>query len=246
MGRFNHEAVCVDPRTGIVYLTEDRHDSLIYRFIPRVKRKLERGGILQALCVRAQKGYDTRNWEGQYLKPGEALETEWITLSNVDVPEDDLRLRGYEQGAARFARGEGMWFGNNEVYFACTNGGREKAGQIFKYIPSQQEGKPLEKSNPGRLVLFAEPNNTEILRYSDNLTVSPWGDVVFVEDNNTAHMRGITPQGTIYNIARNIGSRSELAGVCFSPSGKTLFVNIQDQGLTYAVTGPWQSLRESR
>ena len=166
-------------------------------------------------------------------------------MSDVDVPEDDLRLRGYAQGAARFARGEGMWFGNNEVYFACTNGGREKAGQIFKYIPSPEEGTALEKTQPGRLVLFAEPNNTQILRYSDNLTISPWGDVVFVEDCDTAHMRGITPQGTIYNIARNIGSRSELAGVCFSPSGKTLFVNIQDQGLTYAVTGPWQSLRET-
>jgi secreted PhoX family phosphatase len=34
MGRFNHEAVCVDPRTGIVYLTEDRPDGIIYRFIP--------------------------------------------------------------------------------------------------------------------------------------------------------------------------------------------------------------------
>ena len=55
MGRFNHEAVCVDPRTGIVYLTEDRHDSLIYRFIPKVKGKLARGGTLQALCLRAQK-----------------------------------------------------------------------------------------------------------------------------------------------------------------------------------------------
>ena len=34
MGRFNHEAVATDPRTGIVYQTEDRGDSLIYRFIP--------------------------------------------------------------------------------------------------------------------------------------------------------------------------------------------------------------------
>jgi secreted PhoX family phosphatase len=28
MGRFNHEAACVDPRTGIVYMTEDREDGL--------------------------------------------------------------------------------------------------------------------------------------------------------------------------------------------------------------------------
>ncbi|NIP95528.1 MAG: DUF839 domain-containing protein, partial [Akkermansiaceae bacterium] len=31
MGRFNHEAVAIDPGTGIVYLTEDRHDGLFYR-----------------------------------------------------------------------------------------------------------------------------------------------------------------------------------------------------------------------
>ncbi|MGB5076328.1 MAG: alkaline phosphatase PhoX, partial [Sphingorhabdus sp.] len=37
MGRFNHEAACVDPRTGIVYLTEDRDDGLLYRFIPNEK-----------------------------------------------------------------------------------------------------------------------------------------------------------------------------------------------------------------
>jgi len=34
MGRFNHEAVAVDPASGVVYQTEDRPDGLIYRFIP--------------------------------------------------------------------------------------------------------------------------------------------------------------------------------------------------------------------
>src|SRR5690606_38698881 len=34
MGRFNHEAVAVDPSTGIVYLTEDRGDGIFYRYIP--------------------------------------------------------------------------------------------------------------------------------------------------------------------------------------------------------------------
>jgi len=31
-----------------------------------------------------------------------------------------------------------------------------------------------------------------------------------------------------------------MAGVTFSPSGKTLFVNIQHVGLTFAITGPWK------
>src|SRR5688572_15587141 len=34
MGRFAHEAIAVDPATGIVYETEDRNPSGFYRFIP--------------------------------------------------------------------------------------------------------------------------------------------------------------------------------------------------------------------
>jgi secreted PhoX family phosphatase len=243
MGRFYHEAVCVDPQTGIVYQTEDRADGLIYRFIPTVKGQLHKGGVLQALAIKEQRECDTRNWEKDLLQVGKAYETEWITLSDVDINDDDLRFRGKALGAAVFARGEGMWFGDKEVFFACTNGGNKKAGQVFKYIPSQSEGEISESDQPGKLILFAEPNNTDILKYCDNLTVAPWGDVVFVEDSSDAHIRGITPEGKIYTIGRNIGSASELAGVCFSPSGKTMFINIQAQGLTFAITGPWSKLR---
>jgi uncharacterized protein len=243
MGRFNHEAICVDPVTGIVYQTEDRGDSLIYRFIPKQPGRLSKGGMLQALAIKDNKGFDTRNWESSQLKIGEPLEVEWITMRDVDSDEDDLRIRGFANGAALFARGEGMWFGNSEVYFACTNGGSQKAGQVFRYVPGKKEGKPDEKDSPGKLVLFAEPNNTDILKYCDNLTVAPWGDVILVEDSKDAYIRGITPSGKIYNIGRNIGSDSELAGACFSPSGKTLFINIQGDGLTLAITGPWEKLR---
>ncbi|MEM9919823.1 MAG: alkaline phosphatase PhoX [Bacteroidota bacterium] len=245
MGRFNHEAVCVDPASGIVYQTEDRHDGLIYRFLPFSKGQLHKGGVLQALAIKGQKSFDTRNWKQQQLAVGQELEVEWIDVRDVESPEDDLRKRGRQAGAATFARGEGMWFGKQEVYFACTNGGKRKCGQVFKYIPSPQEGQPQEKEAPGRLVLFAEPNDTDILKYCDNLTVAPWGDVVLVEDTPDAYMRGITPEGKIYTIARNVGSDSELAGVCFSPSGKTLFVNIQEQGLTFAINGPWEKLQQN-
>ncbi len=52
MGRFVHEAVAVDPNSGIVYQTEDRGDGLLYRFIPDKPGKLVAGGRLQALRVK--------------------------------------------------------------------------------------------------------------------------------------------------------------------------------------------------
>lgn len=243
MGRFNHEAVAVSPETGIVYQTEDRPDSLIYRFVPNQPGELHQGGTLQALAIMNVPSFDTRNYDEEAISVGESLEVEWITLNQVDPEEDDLRFRGFAAGATLFARGEGMWYGNDEVYFACTSGGKNKSGQVFKYKPSPAEGTRAEKQNPGKLTLFAEPNDKEILKYCDNLTVAPWGDVIIVEDTPDAYMRGIRPDGEIYNIGRNIGSKSELAGVCFSPSGKSLFVNVQEEGLTFSITGPWEKLR---
>lgn len=49
MGRFCHEAVAVDPDTGIVYLTEDRKTAGFYRFTPASKGNLRAGGKLQML-----------------------------------------------------------------------------------------------------------------------------------------------------------------------------------------------------
>lgn len=242
MGRFNHEAVAIDPRTGIVYLTEDRNDGLLYRYIPKVKGQLHKGGQLQALAFVWKSQMDTRNWQKVTVKTGKPLyAVKWIDLKNVDSSRDDLRKRGFAQGAARFARGEGVWPAEDGVYFACTNGGRTKTGQIFKYIPSKYEGQAKEKEEAyrPRLQLFLEPNNTKLLRYCDNLCVSPWGHLFFCEDSSKPRIFGVSPEAEIYPIAEQVGFRAELAGVCFSPSGKTMFVNIQDAGLTLAIQGPW-------
>ncbi len=243
MGRFNHEAVCVDPRTGIVYLTEDRTDGLLYRFIPAAPDNLREGGRLQALALKDAPGFDTRNWEAlktPKLPAGEAQEVIWIDIHDVESPADNLRFQGFENGAARFARGEGMWFGKGEFYFACTNGGHNGKGQIFRYKPGAAEGTPQEDENPGRLELFTEPNNTDLVKSCDNLTISPWGDLVVCEDDNHPFVVGITPTGQYYKLAENVGYRSELAGGVFSPDGSTYFVNIQHAGLTVAITGPWR------
>ena len=52
------------------------------------------------------------------------------------------------------------------------------------------------------------------------------------------HLRGITPAGEIYTFAR-LHTQTELAGACFSPDGRTLFVNVFSPGKTLAITGPW-------
>lgn len=243
MGRFNHEAVCVDPRTGIVYQTEDQGDGMIYRFIPKEKGKLHMGGKLQALKIKEQTSCDTRNWpivSGYDFPHQQWMEVEWIDLDNVESPDDDLRHRGFDLGAAKFARGEGMWFGDNEAYFACTNGGAKKHGQVFRYVPSEHEGTARESEAPGRLQLFAEPNNSDLLSSCDNLTVAPWGGVFLCEDKSDPRILGLTAEGDVFHFGLNTGhADSELTGVCFSPSGKTMFVNIQHVGLTFAIQGPW-------
>lgn len=243
MGRFNHEAVAVDPRTGIVYLTEDRYDGLFYRFIPKVKGVLHKGGKLQALAFVWKSSMDTRNRPDINIKEGIKYAAKWIDMEDVDADGDNLRIRGFAKGAACFARAEGIWFGKGELFFACTNGGKHKTGQIFRYIPSKYEGQSKEASEKyrPRIELFAEPNDTKLLKYCDNLTIAPWSDIVFCEDHrHQPRISGITKDGRFYKIAQNTEYACEFAGVCFSPSGKTLFVNIQDEGLTLAITGPWQ------
>jgi len=247
MGRFVHEAVAVDPKSGIVYETEDQGDGLIYRFIPNEKEKLAAGGRLQVLAIRDAPSTDTRNWEDENGKRGAVFPTDtpfdvrWIDIDDVDSPANDLRHRGFNHGAARFARGEGMWYGNGSIYFACTNGGPGRLGQIWRYTPSRFEGQEDEDRNPGRLELFVEAIYGSLIQNCDNLTVSPWGDLVVSEDGpEPCDLLGITPGGEIYLLARNSMSSTELAGVTFSPDGSTLFVNMQGDGITIAISGPWR------
>jgi secreted PhoX family phosphatase len=242
MGRFNHEATAVDEASGIVYQTEDREDGLLYRYIPRVPGELHAGGRLQALAIRERDSLDTRNWEkNPTVTVGERLPVRWIDMEDIHAPEDDLRFRGFAAGCARFARGEGMWTGEDGIYFACTSGGKEKKGQIWRYVPSSYEGQDTEAGAAGVLELFVEPNDGTIVENADNLTVAPWGDLIVCEDGpGDQRLLGVTPAGEIYTLALNTLSNSEMAGVTFSPDGSTLFVNIQHDGLTIAITGAWQ------
>jgi secreted PhoX family phosphatase len=245
MGRFRHEAVAVADPTGIVYETEDLEDGLLYRFLPHTPGKLVDGGRLQALALADHPSADTRNWDPALptIPMGKALPVKWVDLNDVESPNNDLRHQGHSAGAARFARGEGMWYGHQCVFFACTNGGSAKTGQIWRYNPSVEEGRSGEASQPGTLELFIETRDSRLLESADNLTVAPWGDLVVCEDRTTDQVRlvGITPRGRLYTLAAH-HLKCEFAGAVFSPDGSTLFVNIQQRGLTLAITGPWHKV----
>ncbi|MCZ6674036.1 MAG: DUF839 domain-containing protein [Verrucomicrobia bacterium] len=244
MGRFNHEAIAVDPVSGVVYETEDRGDGLIYRYIPNVPGKLAKGGKLQALAIKGWSSCDTRNWKDlttDEFPLGKSFDVEWIDLDNVDSPDDDLRYRGFKAGAARFARGEGIYFGNERIYWVCTNGGKILKGQIFTYVPSPYEGTEQEKDAPGTIELYLEPNNSEIVEMCDNLDVTPDGGLLLCEDGKEDNfLVGVTPDSKWFKLARNATGPSEFAGVCHSPDGKIVFANLQKPGLTVAITGPFQ------
>jgi uncharacterized protein len=249
MGRFRHEAVAIDPRTGIIYLTEDGYDiALFYRFIPAQPGNLSQGGRLQALKIVDRPGFDTRNWNGQHFTVGSNFAVEWMDVQDRANPDSDIAERHIAMGAAHFTRGEGIWFGENELYFVCTDGGPARASQIFRYTPSPLEGQPAEANQPARLELFLESPGDETLGMCDNITVTPWGDLLLAEDGEgEQYIRGVTPTGRIYTFARNAFSEnnrySEFCGPCFSPDGSILFVNVQSApSRTFAIRGPWHAL----
>jgi uncharacterized protein len=117
----------------------------------------------------------------------------------------------------------------------------------------------------GTLTLVYESPSGSEMDSPDNLTVTPRGGLMLCEDDASSRyvdthplapgiedvnrLIGLTPGGEAFEFAVNVLNGSELAGACFSPSGRTLFFNIYGratiagepiEGMTCAVTGPWR------
>ena len=247
MGRFTHEAIAVDPSTGIVYETEDRGISGLYRFLPKTPGALAAGGRLEMLAVEGRTRFDTRRG----MRPGEDLPVSWVPIDEPEKVHYDRELedghgvfyQGAARGAAQFARLEGAWWGEGRLFFTSTSGGKAQRGQVWQLDPK-----------PSRLTLVYESPGEAELDGPDNLCVSPRGGLVICEDGEREqYVRGLSRDGRIFSFARNTvvlkGERNgiagdfsdqEFAGACFSPDGQWLFVNIQTPGITFAITGPWR------
>jgi secreted PhoX family phosphatase len=230
-GRYRHEACAIDPATHVAYLSEDRPDGCFYRFLPD-DPAAPFVGRLQALAVPGRPGMLTAIG----LRAGDRFEATWIDVADPTPADDSLRARTTAAGAAVFKRGEGLVWNDGAVYLAATTGGPTESGQIFRYRPD-----PGGRGG-GTLELFAQAYGRDLLDMPDNLTMAPWGHLYACEDGLSGnHLRVFTPDGDVWDFARNAYSSGEFAGVCFSPDGRALFVNLQDEGWTLVVTGPWEA-----
>ena len=99
LGRFVHEAVAIDPDTGIVYLTEDHLTAGFYRFVPKTPGTLAEGGRLEMLAVSGRANFDTRMGQQR----GRPLPVRWVPIADPDRPHR-VNDRGDGEGVSSQGR----------------------------------------------------------------------------------------------------------------------------------------------
>ncbi|MFE6822788.1 alkaline phosphatase PhoX [Streptomyces sp. NPDC057690] len=251
MGRFQHEAIAVDPRLGIVYETEDAFlepFGLFYRFLPKKPLggagSLRAGGRLQAMRVPGVPDLSSIQETGATFDG-----IEWVDVPDPLAVETPVRLQDFgPKGITHAQKLEGCYWGGRCVYFVSSfargadGSAADHFGQIWRYDPKLR-----------RLTLviaFGPDTDIQLPGESpDNICLAPSGGLMVCEDGNGAqHVFGVTRGGEVYAMARgrqNIGTPQapewgEFAGVTFSPDGDTMYVNCYTPGTTFAVTGPWR------
>ncbi|MGN9757720.1 PhoX family protein [Streptomyces sp. SD31] len=251
MGRFQHEAIAVDPRRGIVYETEDAFEKpfgLFYRFLPHQPHgslgTLRAGGRLQAMRVPGVPDLSSIQETGASFE-----NIEWVDVPDPLAARTPIRFQDFgPKGITHAQKLEGCYWGGRSVYFVSSFARRAEGsaadhyGQIWRYDPSARR--------LTLVIVFGPDTNLQLPGESpDNICLAPSGGLMVCEDGNGAqHVYGVTRRGEVYAMARNaqnIGTPEEpewgeFAGVTFSPDGGTMYVNCYTPGTTFAVTGPWR------
>jgi secreted PhoX family phosphatase len=250
MGRFQHEAIAVDPGSGVVYETEDAFDrpfGLFYRFLPDKPLggtgSLRAGGALEAMRVPGVPDLSEIKDIGASFD-----RIEWVPVPDSQAKQTPIRLQDFgPKGITHAQKLEGCYWGGRSVYFVSSyarsseGSAGDHFGQVWKYEPHRRRLTLVVVFGPGTGIDMPG-------EFPDNICLAPSGGLMVCEDGNGAqHVYGLTKRGEVYPAARNaqnIGTPDEpewgeFAGVVFSPDGDTMYLNCYRPGTTFAVTGPW-------
>ncbi|MGW2656367.1 alkaline phosphatase PhoX [Streptomyces sp. NPDC001478] len=251
MGRFQHEAVAVDPGSGVLYETEDAFErpfGLFYRFLPHRPLggtgSLRAGGRLEAMRVPGVADLSAVQTTGSVFEG-----IEWVPVPDPLATETPIRFQDFgPRGITHAQKLEGCYWGGSSVYFVSSfahsdeGSAADHFGQVWRYDPARRRLTLVIVFGPGTDVRL--PGESP-----DNICLAADGGLMVCEDGNGAqHVFGLTRRGEVYPMARgrqNIGTAEEpewgeFAGVTFAPDLATMYVNCYTPGTTFAVTGPWR------
>jgi uncharacterized protein len=242
LGRFPHEAVSIDPDTGTVYLTEDANQphGLLYRARPTTPLggygSLRDGAVLEAMVASLDGGFIADLSE--ITDVGTRLDVTWSAIPDPSAEEASTRVQLAK--VTRSRKLEGTWWGTDGAYFAASYARRddgsvsEHDGQVWKLDPT---------TDTVELVVLFPVNSdpdSDTFDGPDNITVAPNGGLILCADGEgVQHLWMVSPTGEPSMFARNARDDGEFTGATFSADGTTLYVNLQQPGVTFAITGPW-------
>lgn len=249
LGLFAHEAVCVDPKNKVLYLTEDASGGRVYRFVcdgsdwPATQERpnMQKGKLqvmqISALPVDAEVVSAAERAAVDLNRP---CAVRWMDVVNPAAGQRFVRTT--ERAAGRvppgteFPKCEGNWFFNGIVYFTTQSNHR-----IWAYDVANETVEVIYDGNRNA----ADPVAYSINR-PDNITVTALGEVIAVEDGGNLEVGVVRADGTSQAIARLEGHNdSETTGVALSPDGTRLYFSSQrgktgksEDGITFEIRLP--------
>jgi uncharacterized protein len=216
LGVFSHEAVAADTLNHQLYLTEDKPDGCLYRYLPDA---ISETGV-----------YDLVN--GQLQLAVVNFDTGAVSWADVPDPLASSKETRYQLAeASAFNGGEGIVYFDGKVIF--TTKGDNRVWQ-------------LDVARQRLTILYdAADYASPVLTGVDNVTVSPRGEIYVAEDGGDMQIVVIEPSGKLFPALQVEGQpASEITGPAFSPDGKRLYFSSQrgvqgvsDAGITYEISG---------
>ncbi len=253
LGLFAHEAIAVDQDKGVIYLTEDNSSGRFYRWVadandidPNTGRIAMEAGTLQVMNL---VGFENGGYPEADAQLRELRAVTWVDVIRPSEPQstvrDELAAAAQSVPGTRFNGGEGLWYYSLPAGINHTprGGSVPTRGIVFFTCKGDNRVWALDVENQLAELIFDNEQIEPDFKDVDNLTVSPWGDVVVAEDPPSepySRIMVLLPNATCVVLVQCEHPGSEICGPAFSPDGRKLYFSSQRRGLgeTYELTIP--------